>query len=231
MCYHASVASKVKFEIELPQYQLVYDFEDPIYHVSSFTRPFMPVTTNDKPDVIDSAQWKLLPFWVKTEEEAKKYANTCNAESESIFEKASYKNYIGKSRGLLWVDGFFEPHKNRISGKGENYYIHFPEKRIFSIGIVVAPWVNKETGELIKTFSVLTTKANPLLEEIHNEKKRMPLIIPEGSREGWLSAQGKDQINEYLQPYDGDLLAHKVYRVTADRTGTTNRPDIQDPIS
>lgn len=168
MCYHVSTPDKRKLEEQLPGYTVNYQL-DINYHVSGFTRPFLPVTTNANLRTVETAQWKLLPFWVKTEEDAKKYANTCNAKAEEVFEKGSYKHYIEKYRGLLWVDGFYEPHKNK-SGESENYYIYLPEKRIFSVGIVIAPWVNSDTGEIINTFSVLTTKANQLLEEIHNEK-------------------------------------------------------------
>lgn len=228
MCYHVSTPDKRKLILELPEYKINFD-DDPFYHVSGFARPFLPVTTNANLRTIESAQWKLLPFWVKNEEQAKKYANTCNAVSEDVFEKGSYKHYIEKYRGLLWVDGFFEPHKNK-SGESENYYIYLPEKRIFSIGIVIAPWLNEDTGEIINTFSVLTTKANSLLEEIHNEKKRMPLIIAPDDRDEWLDAKEKSEIQQFFKPFNGLLQAHKTYRVTADRTGNTNRPDIQNLI-
>jgi len=51
---------------------------------------------------------------------------------------------------------------HKVSGqKGtENYYIYTPTKEIFAI---------------YPTFSLITTAANPLIEEIHNEKKRMLL--------------------------------------------------------
>ena len=229
MCYHVSIRGSQYLKLELPDYRVDYQ-NDPIYHVSGFTRPFLPVTLNTEQDAVVSAQWKLLPFWVKNEEQAKKYANTLNAESESIFEKASYKNYIGKYRGLLWVDGFYEPHKNEKTGASENYYIYTPNKGLFTIGVVVAPWANQDTGEIINTFSVITTEANPLLAKIHNEKKRMPLLIGENERDAWLNANNKGEIERIMHPYSGELNAHKVYRVTADRTGDTNRPEIQDPI-
>lgn len=58
----------------------------------------------------------------------------------------------------------------------------------------------------------------------------MPLIIPPNSRDAWLDAEGKDQIREFMVPYEGTLEAHKIgTRVTADRTGNTNRPEIQEP--
>lgn len=230
MCYHTSTPGAQQLKLALPEKRIRYD-ADSYYHVSGFTRPYLPVTLNVRQDEIEEAQWKLLPFWVKTEEEAKKYANTLNAESESIFEKASYKNYITKYRGLLWVDGFFEPHKNRVINTNENYYIYKPEKKIFSLGIVYSNWTNQETGEIIPTFSIITTKANPLLEDIHNEKKRMPLIIGESDRDAWLFASQKEDIQSLMQPYSGILESHKVVRVTADRTGDTDRPDIQDRIN
>src|SRR5690606_19004130 len=228
MCYHASTPSKAKLMEELPQYTVNYD-GDQFFHVSSFTRPFLPVTTKENFRTVEAAQWKLLPFWVKTEEEAKKYANTCNAESESIFEKASYKSYIGKHRGLLWVDGFYEPHKVKGQKDTENYFIFLPEKRIFSIGIVVAPWTNQETGEIINTFSVLTTQAHDLLAEVHSERKRGRPTSPPDARDAWPDAEGKDRSKESMVPYRGLLQAHKTAtRVTADRTGNANRPDMQD---
>lgn len=228
MCYHVSTPNRKRLKAELPGFDVQYN-ADEVFHASAFTRPFLPITTNAAPSSVEAGQWKLLPFWVKNEEQAKKYANTCNAVSEEVFEKTTYKDYIGKYRGLLWVDGFYEPHKT-ATGADENYYIYQLEKRIFSIGIVISPWLNEDTGELINTFSVLTTKANPLLERIHTQKKRMPLIIAEKDREGWLSAKGKKEITSFFTPYSGEFEAHKVYRVTADRTGNTNRPDIQDKI-
>lgn len=230
MCNHVSSKSKQYLDLKLPDYRVDYNNGEPYYHVSGFTRPFLPVTMNTDQKAIIAAQWKLIPFWVKDELSAKKYANTLNAKSESIFQAASYKPYINKYRGLLWIDGFYEPHKNEKTGAAENYYIYTPSKDLFTLGIVIAPWTNQDTGEIVNTFSIITTVANPLLAEIHNEKKRMPLVIPEGDRDAWLNADSKDQIQSLMLPYQGELSAHRVYRVTADRTGETNRPDIQDPI-
>lgn len=228
MCYHTSAPGREILKEQFPGKLIIYD-KDLFFHVSGFERPFLPVTLNSKDDTIQAARWKLLPFWVKTEADAAKYANTLNAESESIFEKASYKNYIGKNRGLLYVNGFYEPHTSATGAK-ENYYIYTPSKEIFTLGIVYSDWTDQSTGEHYPTFSVITTKANPLLEKIHNEKKRMPLIIPPSNRDQWLHASGKDEIKGLMKPYPGDLDAHRVYRVTGARGEDTNRPDIQNAI-
>lgn len=229
MCYHASTPKKTDLKKQFPKKQVFYE-SDKIYHVSGFTRPFLPVTLNSNQESIITARWKLIPFWVKNEADAAKYANTLNAEGESIFTKASYRPYIGKQRGLLYVDGFFEPHQVKGVKESQNYYIYKPNHKIFTLGMVYSIFADQDTGETYPTFSIITTKANSLLEEIHNVKKRMPLIIPENKREDWLSANTESQIKELINPYQGTLDAHQVYRVTGARGENTNRPDIIKPI-
>lgn len=229
MCYHTANPGKIELIDELPNMRVLFE-GDPYYHVSGFTRPLLPITSNAQPDAIIPGQWKLLPYWVKTETEAQRYANTLNAESESIFQKASYKPYIGRQRGLLWVRGFYEPHKNVHTGAQENYFVQHAREKLFTLGIVIAPWTNQDTGEIVQTFSVITTKANALLQEIHNEKKRMPLIIDATDRDAWMNVRDTSQIASLMKPYPGALKGHKIkVRVTADRSGTTNRPDIHLP--
>ena len=228
MCYHVGSPSKAELKNKLPKKKVYYPNENEIFHISGFTRPFLPVTLNDNSDAIVQARWKLIPGWIKTDTEASKYANTLNAESESIFEKASYKNFILNNRGLLYITGFYEPHKVSGRKESENYFIYHPKKEILTLGIVFSKFTDQDTAETYPTFSIITTAANPLLEEIHNEKKRMPLIIDERDRDAWLFAEGKDEIQNLMVPFHGDLEAHQVYRVTGARGEETNRPNIQD---
>ena len=59
----------------------------------------------------------------------------------------------------------------------------------------------------------------------------MPLIIPEKERDAWLFAEGKNEIQSLMKPYEFKLGSHQVYRVTGARGEDTNRSDIQQPIS
>lgn len=229
MCYHVGSPSKAELKVKVPKKVIKYQ-GDEIFHVSGFERPHLPVTLNNDAESIVAARWKLLPFWVKNEEEAKKYANTLNAESESIFEKASYKSYIGKNRGLLYVTGFYEPHKVKGVKETENYFIYQPKQEILTLGIVYSDFTDQDTGETYPTFSIITTPANPLLQEIHNVKKRMPLIIPEDKQQAWLFAEGKEEIQQLMIPYPAALGSHKVFRVTGARAEETNIKSIQAKI-
>lgn len=223
MCYHVAVPAKEKLKLQFPTAKVIYDHPE-LFHVSGFVRPHLPVTLNDDPGTIIEARWKLIPFWVKDEAGATKYANTLNAEGESIFEKASYKPYIGRQRGLLYVYGFFEPHQVRGVKDTENYFLFLPEKEIFTLGIVWAEFAG------YPTFSVITTAANDQLQEIHNVKKRMPLVIGPADREAWLRASDPVEIQGLIRPWDGEFQAHRVARVTAARGVDTNRPDIQQKL-
>ncbi len=234
MCYNSASPNKEKLELTAKELGLVLDFDSEdythYYHISGFERPFLPVSLNIAPDKIQLARWKLLPHWVKTEEEGKKYANTLNADSTKIFNTASYKPYIQKYRGLLWVEGFFEPHQPDYQKETENYFIYQPDKKIFTLGIVYAPWTDQSTGEHYPSFSIITTDATPMMAEIHNVKKRMPLIIGENQREQWLQADSREYIESLMVPYNGPLSAHKVRRVTAAKGMNTNVPEVQMPI-
>lgn len=223
MCYHTSTPSTDLLKNVVKEVKVDYQF-DTIYHVSGFSRPVLPVTLNNDIDSIVPARWKLIPYWVKSEEEADKYANTLNAVGEEVFEKPSYKNIIGKTRGLLYVTGFFEPHSTNGKKNDETYYVSDPESPIFTLGIVWNRWQD------YNTFSILTTEANDFMADIHNVGKRMPLIIPQEKRHNWLLAEGKEEIQQLITPYDGELKAHKTFRVTSARGIETNIPSIADPI-
>ncbi|TDQ79601.1 SOS response-associated peptidase [Sphingobacterium yanglingense] len=223
MCYHASTPNHAELQKFFTEMHVSKEIV-PYYHVSGFVRPYLPVTLNNEIDSIVLARWKLIPFWVKSEEEANKYANTLNATSEDIFEKASYKNAITKTRGLLYVKGFFEPHATDGKKNNESYFVQVQDQPIFTLGIVWNKWQD------YNTFSIITTEANDFMADIHNVGKRMPLIIPEDKRHNWLLADGRDEIESLMQPYSGEMKAHRTFRVMAAGGVDTNVPTITDEI-
>ena len=201
------------------------------YNADGFALPHLPFTGNDTPNIARLAMWKLLPFWVKDLEAAKKSANTLNARSEDIFTTASYKDNVLTKRGLLWVNGFFEP--NHPNPKVTiPYYLRSEEDKIFSLGCVFNDWVNRETAEVIRTCSIITTPPNELLKRIHNEGQRMPLIVTSDKRQQWLSPMNKDEIIGMMQPLpDGYLQGYPVSNLVYKRGVDTNVPETQIEIS
>lgn len=80
-------------------------------------------------------------------------------------------------------------------------------------------WVDKQTGEVFQTCSIVTTEANPLMTRIHNNPKaegpRMPVIFTKQTQDEWLiecrNDQDKQRLQSLIKPLDQALLkAHTV---------------------
>ena len=55
-------------------------------------------------------------------------------------------------------------------------------------------WVNPNSGEVLKTFSIITQPANELMSEIHNTKKRMPVLIDQEKLDEWFGANYREAV-------------------------------------
>lgn len=151
---------------------------------NGFTNPLTPIITNTQKNNIQLYSWGLIPSWAKDESFRK---NTLNARIESLEEKPSYRNYI-KNRCLIVVDGFYEWKWLDPAGKDKlQYLITLPNEELFAFAGIYSSWTNKLTGEVINTYSMVITEANELMAEIHNTKKRMPVILTKENEQDWLN--------------------------------------------
>ena len=70
---------------------------------------------------------------------------------------------------VAWVliDGFYEWKWLDEKGKHkQKYLITLPTHEAFACAGLYSHWTNKNTGETIKTYTILTTEANELMSEI-----------------------------------------------------------------
>lgn len=181
------------------------DFK-PAKRVSAFTLPELPVICSGSGDEIKLFTWGLIPFWVKNAEDAKSIrTKTFNARSETIAEKASFRNSFKTKRCLVLSNGFYEWHtrgKEKIP-----YFIDLKDKKPFALAGLYDNWMNRETGEAISTFTVITTRANPMMEEIHNLKKRMPVILSPDNERTWLDNEiSPAELKYLLEPFNETLM-------------------------
>lgn len=212
MCYYV--------EINLSRSELEKRFGvpalyDPRYMqaniVAAFQNPILPVILQNEPENIRFFQWGLIPSWVKNREMAENIRkSTYNARSEGIFEKPSFRTTVKNKRCLVLVHGFFEWHE-RNSSKYP-YYIRREDNQAFALAGLSDTWTDKESGEIIETISIITTRANTLLQRIHNTKKRMPVILNPDKEFSWLdSSLHKKDIQSLLEPYnDEELTGYQV---------------------
>jgi putative SOS response-associated peptidase YedK len=143
---------------------------------------------------IENAHWELIAPWVKTSQEVqagREKFNTLNATAERLLESKLFKPAALNNRCLVLSSGFYEWRHYKPAGAKKEiaypYFISLKEQPLFYIAGIYQPWTDKETGETMDTFSIVTTKANALMEQIHNKKKRMPTILNEAQAAEWIS--------------------------------------------
>lgn len=211
MCFYNSMSKKAKelaarygrnlSIVEIAE-KIIKEQEQ--YRVNAFSFPDYPIITPD-PEV-QSFRWGLIPFWVKEEKQADEIKRmTLNARADTIFSKPSFREPIMKKRCIVPSTGYFEW---RHEGNQKiPYYIFLKDEEIFSMAGIYDEWLDKSTGEIIKTFSIITTGANPLTDYIHNTKHRMPAILSQEDEEKWLDPKlSKSDIEMLLQPFDADRM-------------------------
>lgn len=163
---------------------------------NGFEFPQTPVITNKQRDEIQLLHWGLIPGWSQ-DESIRKF--TLNARLDSLQEKASFRGVVN-NRCLILADGFFEWQWLDPKGKQkQQYLLTLPNNESFGFAGLWSTWTDKQTGEIRNTYAIITTEANALMSEIHNTKKRMPVIIHKDYEEQWL--QGGEMVmgNEEIQ--------------------------------
>lgn len=189
MCYHTK---QTKSAQELQhrfnaKFDNIEEYRPSVYN--GFQHPKTPIITNQKTDTIQLYNWGLIPFWAKDDGIKK---NTLNARMETIHEKPSFRNVV-KNRCLILADGFYEWQWLDEKGKKkQKYELTLPENQAFAFAGLWSEWVDKSTGEIRYTYTILTTEANELMAKIHNTKERMPVIVATDTEQNWL--QGDDLI-------------------------------------
>ena len=213
---------------DLQQIYSYYDLEnfpelefEPVYHEIAGTASQWPIVImkNGKREII-AAVWGLLPWYAKTRKDADMYkVKMVNARQETIFESNTYKYSIAKTRCIIPSPGFYE-HHHEIGGKRKiPYFIRMRDTDIFSLAGIYSNWVDKETGEVITSFSIITTAANEFMGRIHNggdNSGRMPLMLEKDMLSTWLDpATPAEKIKELLsyKIESKRLIAHPVFTI------------------
>lgn len=231
MCYTVAI-NKKKDELAR-RFKAAFDdvTYDAAYAVSGFVHPKLPVIFSSSPDKIGVAQWGLIPHWTKSRKQATELHNhTLNAKAETIFEKPSFRACASEKKCCILVNGFFEWH---TSGKIKTpHFIYLKDQAPFALGGLWEEWTDPSTGEVIRTCTIITTPANEMMSKIHNDKMRMPLIIPHGEENNWLKTFEEEASKQLMIPFDTALMfAHPVSKLVNGRSGNPNVPEVQLPVN
>ena len=166
--------------------------------------PIMIYDGVEKRNTSLDAYWGLVPIWSKSKEEGLKEGNKfVNAKVETLEESRVYKPFFERGqRCLIPCTHYFEHHWLEGGKKKVPFAVESKNEKIFSMPGLYSTWTDRSTGEIILSYTMLTTAANPLLKKIHNGGEhpfRMPLVIPQELEQQWLSMDSSEkEIKEVL---------------------------------
>lgn len=206
MCYRN--ACNIKAAELAKRFKVVFDGHvdwEPTTQALGFAHPLWPVVGTERSDTLDFMHWGLIPHWVKTDADALDISNkTLNARAETVFEKPSFRDSVKLRRCLVASTGFYE---FRTEGKTKTpYFIRLKDVEVFAMAGTYSLWTDSG-GVIHRTFSIITTTANPLMARIHNVGQRMPVILREEDEAVWID-QKMDlaKVGDLLKPFHEESM-------------------------
>lgn len=189
---------------------------------------YNPVVIKDEGghNQLELMQWGLVPAWSR---EAKAAYSTINARAETIASKPTFRKPLATQRCLIPATGYFEwapltpgmmsagasrekqPYRIHLRGEGESKSADGPGG-IFAFAGLYDIW-HGPSGEKLRTYTIVTTRANDALSALHS---RMPVILPGGVEGAWLDQDNSDieKLISLLQPYPEEgMTAYPVSRL------------------
>ena len=231
MCYHKQDRALEK-NLTDRYNATIQETYQPLFHENGFNHIASPVITAENKYTFRNLHWGLIPFWIKKEADALQIrTRTLNCISEEAFEKPAFRQAIRERRCLIPCTGYFEWRWTNGGKVKYPYFIH-TDQFIFSLAGIWSEWENPVSGQTIGTYSVLTTRANALMEKIHNSKKRMPVILPKEYEMDWLNPNlGKEDVLALCEPYDNSKMnGYTISRMITDPKAKKNTESIFQPF-
>jgi len=163
----------------------------------------------------------MVPSWTKSADDAtKNYYKYFNARDDKLMKSRLWKPRFQSNRCLIPANGFFEPHKfhkkiDQPGGRSPSdsipFYFKLKSTDHFCFAGIYDSWTNPQTGEIVRSYSIITTDANEQLRKIHNKSPRQPVILHPNDYTWWLdeSANPNDYFGENIfTPWPDEDMQH-----------------------
>lgn len=172
-------------------------------------------------------RWGLVPRWAK---DASGAARLINARSDGVAEKPSFRDAFRKRRCLVPMDGFYEWMAGPAKAK-QPYGVSLASGEPMAVAGLWEGWQHPESGEWLRTFSVITTDANARQALLHH---RMPAILPREDWPVWLGERDGDPLALLRPCPEGWLrfwpVSARVGRVSENDAGLLERDALAVPV-
>ena len=151
-------------------------------------------------NTVEYMRWGLVPFWAKDLSIGYKMIN---ARAETVATSNAFKTPLKMRRCLILADGFYEWKKNGASKTPMRIVLR--SQQPFGFAGLWDKWTNRETQEVVRSCTIITTEPNELMESIHN---RIPVILPSEAHAAWLDMGIDDpmKLTPLLQPFPADEM-------------------------
>lgn len=204
------ITERFHVDVDAEQYKIIYN---------AAPSQNLPVITNANPNQISFFKWGLIPFWSKDPSVGNKMIN---ARAEGILEKASFKNPMKSKRCLVVSDGFYEWKK--IGKSKQPYRICLKDENLFAYAGLWDVWKDA-SGKSISTFTIITTEANVLMQDLHH---RMPVILDKERERIWLNTEVEPtELLQILKPFPSEKMKlHKVSTLV--NSPVNNVPEVME---
>ena len=162
------------------------------------TDPIDTIVERDGQRELVSMRWGLVPRWWSKAIKDVKMA-TFNARAETVETKPFFRDAFKRTRCLIPVSGYYE-WQDMPGGKQPWYFTARDGSPALTIAGLWDEWKNRETGERLKSCTMIITEPNGFVAEVHD---RMPVLLAEKQFEPWLNGEAG---MEYLKPAPNDFL-------------------------
>ena len=153
-------------------------------------------------NVCELMHFGMIPFFAHGE---RPKLSTINAKVERIQTSPAWRGpWQRGQRCLVLASGFYEWHLLPDGRTKQPYLIQLADQPSFAMAGL---WDRSKAadGSVIRSFTIITLPASPLMAEIHNAKKREPAILTRTDCESWLAGP-PEAARATLKPYQDELL-------------------------
>jgi putative SOS response-associated peptidase YedK len=168
-------------------------------------------------------RWGLVPFWSK---DGKASFSTINARSDTVATSPAFREAWKQRRCLVPADLFYEWQKIDEKNK-QPFAVAAKDDAMFAFAGLFETWIDRATGQKLRTYTILTTDPNELMEPIHN---RMPVILDRKDYERWLAQTDPAHLPlDLLKPFPAEeMKAWKVGKAVGNTRN--NDPGLIEPL-
>jgi putative SOS response-associated peptidase YedK len=215
MCYINTLIVKTQTLVTLDDLAVTLPPTDIVWS-SAFSYPQWPLLVlTDGALRIQNSEWGFLPSGLKTEEDVvqfRKQFMTQNATCENMQTSRTYSDAVINQRCIIPSSGFIEWQHLPIAGKKTTekipYYVQPANSPLFYMAGLYNCFLMG--GNMLHTFTMVTTGANTLMATIHNTKKRMPTMFSANEAKLWLTTPSTQTIEElaHTQLPEAEIKTH-----------------------